>query len=145
MATGAVMPAKMKANTVPVVMAASCTRIWLPGPTAVKHRPQAGRRDHACGPRDDGQRAAGRAGAAAWASQALNGLVIEEAARRTGSWHGTGAYQARLVGHTIGEIFGRAATFLTLTGATAASNAGQQPLSDLVVSRAAPRASQAPP
>jgi hypothetical protein len=26
MATGAVMPVKMKANTVPVVMAASCTR-----------------------------------------------------------------------------------------------------------------------
>ena len=32
-----------------------------------------------------------------------------------------GAYQARLAGHTIGETFGRAVTFLTLTGAGAAS------------------------
>jgi hypothetical protein len=51
MATGAVMPVKMKANTVPVVMAASGTRVWLPGPAVVKHQPQAGRPGHACGPR----------------------------------------------------------------------------------------------
>ena len=31
------------------------------------------------------------------------------------------AYQARLAGHTIGKTFGRAVTFLTLTGADAAS------------------------
>jgi len=31
------------------------------------------------------------------------------------------AYQTRLVGHTIGETFGRAVTYLTLTGANAAS------------------------
>jgi hypothetical protein len=49
MAAGAVMPVKMKANTVPVVMAASCTRAWLPGPAVVKHQPQAGRCGHAAG------------------------------------------------------------------------------------------------
>lgn len=32
------------------------------------------------------------------------------------------AYHARLAGHTIGKTFGQAATFLTLTGADAASN-----------------------
>jgi hypothetical protein len=42
MATGAVMPVKMKAKTVPVVMAASCTRVWLPVRAVVKHRPQRG-------------------------------------------------------------------------------------------------------
>ena len=31
------------------------------------------------------------------------------------------AYQAQLAGHTIGETFSRAVTFLTLTGANAAS------------------------
>ena len=31
------------------------------------------------------------------------------------------AYQARLAGHTIGKTFGQAVTFLTLTGADAAS------------------------
>jgi hypothetical protein len=31
------------------------------------------------------------------------------------------AYQAHLAGHTLGETLGRAATFLTLTGTTAAS------------------------
>ena len=34
------------------------------------------------------------------------------------------AYQARLAGHTTGEIFGQAVTFLTLTGAQAASATG---------------------
>ena len=38
MATGAVMAVKMKAKTVPVLMAASCTRFKLPGPAVVKHR-----------------------------------------------------------------------------------------------------------
>jgi anti-sigma B factor antagonist len=33
------------------------------------------------------------------------------------------AYQARLAGHTVGHTFGRAVTFLTLTGADAASTA----------------------
>jgi hypothetical protein len=42
MATGAVMPVKMKAKTVPVVITASCTRVWLPGRVVVKHRPQYG-------------------------------------------------------------------------------------------------------
>jgi len=32
------------------------------------------------------------------------------------------AYRARLAGRTIGETFGQAVTFLTLTGATAASS-----------------------
>ena len=38
------------------------------------------------------------------------------------------AYRARLAGHAIGETFGQAVTFLTLTGATAASgtDAGQR-------------------
>jgi hypothetical protein len=42
MATGTMLPVKMKANTVPVVMAASSTRGWLPGQAVVKHRPQRG-------------------------------------------------------------------------------------------------------
>ena len=32
------------------------------------------------------------------------------------------AYQARLAGHTIGKTFGRAVTFLTITGANAAAS-----------------------
>jgi anti-sigma B factor antagonist len=60
-----------------------------------------------------------------WTWKGVPGSVLASLPAREQAWERARyrAYQACLVGHTTGETFGRAVTFLTLTGANAASTA----------------------